>query len=183
MGVIVIWYGFMTVRDPTADNVHLCLKGFISAVELQLRDLNAICCKSKKFTYNLPHSLPPPSYYHPQALWLGVTPSRIAGVPSDGGELVLTSRLLLPTIPSSQSQSRRSSNFPYAGPGHNRICSQRTKGCVMGTLFHLFSTSLTETDPSTGENNKSKEEENDFATTSNTASQKHFQQLQHIRGA
>ena len=33
---------------------------------------------------------------------------------SDGGELVLISRLLLPTIPSSQSQSRRSSNFPYA---------------------------------------------------------------------
>lgn len=56
-------------------------------------------------------------------------------------------------------------------------------GCVMGTLFHLFSTSLTKTDPSTGENNQSKEEENDFATTSNTASQKHFQQLQHIRGA
>lgn len=56
-------------------------------------------------------------------------------------------------------------------------------GCVMGTLFHLFSTSVTEADPSSGEDNKSKEEENDFATKSNIASQKHFQQLQHIRGA
>lgn len=55
-------------------------------------------------------------------------------------------------------------------------------GCVMGTLFHLFSTSVAEADPSSGED-KSKEEENDFATKSNTASQKHFQQLQHIRGA
>lgn len=55
-------------------------------------------------------------------------------------------------------------------------------GCVMGTLFHLFSTSVTEADPSSGED-KSKEEENDFATKSNTACQKHFQQLQHIRGA
>jgi hypothetical protein len=51
-------------------------------------------------------------------------------------------------------------------------------GCVMGTLFELFSSSQTDSDENT-----SKEEENDFATKSNTAAQKHFQQLQHIRGA
>ncbi|OIT03411.1 hypothetical protein A4A49_17984 [Nicotiana attenuata] len=53
-------------------------------------------------------------------------------------------------------------------------------GCVLHTLFNVFCDT---------ENSKPKdemelkEEENDAASTSNVAAQKHFRQLQHFQGA
>ncbi|KAE8021935.1 hypothetical protein FH972_007782 [Carpinus fangiana] len=63
------------------------------------------------------------------------------------------------------------------------ICSSLPLlGCVLGTLFHLLSLSPSDSGATCGEN-MSKGEENDVAAANNAAAQKHFRQLQHIRGA
>ncbi|KAG6659994.1 hypothetical protein CIPAW_03G074700 [Carya illinoinensis] len=59
------------------------------------------------------------------------------------------------------------------------ICSSLPfLGCVLGTLFDLLSSSPADSAADPGENAS-----NDVGTASNAAAQRHFRQLQHIRGA